>query len=492
MSGATVIIGSGANELVAAHYLARAGHQVVVIGQDLIDHEDTSLDSGWIPPRIVRDLDLRDAGEAALCVHRPDPWMVASLPDGGQLDLWRDVMRCAESIRRFSPRDAERWPLFCTRMARLARVLQKLYSAPPPDLMTRDPGELGRLAGLAFGIRRMGREGVEDLLRTLPMPVADVLDDWFECDALKGALGAAGVKDLLHGPRSGGTAFRLLHHHVGNAPGVFRPPVSNLRQVLQAKPGIALRRDAVAGIAVREARVASVVLAGGEEIATSLVICGADPRRTLLEWLDPGWLDPEFTRAVSHIRARGVAARLSLALDRPVPLQSLCVAPSLDYLERAYDDVKYGRISRHPYLEARARNPSDGTVVDVQIQYAPYELSEGAWDEARRQSLGENALKMLAHAVPDLAASVKQWSVITPRDFEMHYGFPEGQPHHAELALDQALWLRPVPGCASYRTPVGGLYLCGPATHPGGAIAGAAGANAARVVLQDLRRSERR
>jgi phytoene dehydrogenase-like protein len=325
----------------------------------------------------------------------------------------------------------------------------------------------------------------------LPMPVADVLDDWFECDALKGALGAAGVMDLRHGPRSGGTAFRLLHHHVGNAPGVFRPPVSNLRQVLQAKPGIALRRDAVAGIAVREARVAAVVLASGQEIATARVICGADPRRALLEWLDPGWLDPEFTRAVSHIRARGVAARLSLALDRPAPFQSLCIAPSLDYLERAYDDVKYGRISRHPYLEARTRNAADGAVVDVQIQYAPYALSEGAWDEARRQSVGEIALKALSHAVPDLAAAVKQWSVITPRDFEMHYGFPEGQPHHAELALDQALWLRPVPGWVSYRTPVGGLYLCGPATHPGGAIAGAAGANAARMVLQDLRRKVR-
>ena len=488
MTDATVVIGSGANELVAAHYLARSGQRVVVIGQNTIDDEDASLDSGWIPPRIVRDLDFRTEGAAALRVHRPDPWMVAALPDGGRLELWNDVARSAESIRRLSPRDADRWPVFCARVARLARVLEKLYDAPPPDIMARDSAQLMRLAALAFGIRRMGRESVEDLLRVLPMPVADLLDDWFECDALKGVLGAAGIMDLCHGPRSGGTAFRLLHHHVGSAPGVFRPPVSNVRQVLWAKPGVELRRDAVARIAVREARVAAVVLASGAEIATSRVICGADPRHALLEWLDPGWLDPDFTRAVSHIRARGVAARLSLVLDRPAAFQVLCIAPSVDYLERAYDDVKYGRISRHPYLEARAKKVNDDAVVDVRIQYAPYELSEGAWDDSRRRSLGEDALKMLAQVVPDLQHSVKHWSVITPRDFEARFGFPEGQPHHAELALDQALWLRPVPGWASYRTPIPGLYLCGPATHPGGAIAGAAGANAARVVLADLRR----
>lgn len=488
MTDATVVIGSGANELVAAHYLARSGQRVVVIGQNPIDAEDASLDSGWIPPRIVRDLDLHSAGAAALRVHRPDPWMVAALPDGGRLELWNDVARCAESIRKVSPRDAERWPVFCTRMARLARVLEKLYGAPPPDLMARDFSQLMRLTTLAFGIRRLGREGMEDLLRVLPMPVADLLDDWFECDALKGALAAAGIMDFCHGPRSGGTAFRLLHHHVGGAPGVFRPHASNLRQVLRAKPGIELRRDAVVRIVVREARVAAVVLESGAEIATSRVICGADPRHALLEWLDPGWLDPQFTRAVSHIRARGVAARLSLTLDRPAAFEVLCIAPSVDYLERAYDDVKYGRISRHPYLEARAGNANEGAVVDVRIQYAPYELCDGAWDESRRRSLGEDALKMLAQAVPGLEQSVKQWSMVTPRDFEARYGFPEGQPHHAELALDQALWLRPVPGWASYRTPIDGLYMCGPATHPGGAIAGAAGANAARVALDDLRR----
>ena len=497
MSATTVVIGTGVNELVAAHYLARAGHEVVALEQHDGADEDAWLDSGWIPPRIVRDLGLGigEGGPLALEVYRPDPWITAALPDGGRLELWNDPARAAESIRRFSERDAVRWPDFCARMARLARVLESVYMAPPPDILTRDPGELARIAGLAIGVRRMGRQGMEDLMRLMPMAVADHLDDWFECDALKGVLGGAGVTQLCQGPRSGGTAFRLLHHHVGSAPGVFRPPRSNLRRVLAARSGIALRRDArVTEITVREGRVASVVLASGEEIASTLVVCGTDPRRTLLEWLETGWLAPEFTRAVRHIRHRGVVARVRLGFARPPGFTTLALAPSLDYLEKAYDDAKYGRVSAQPYLEARAAGGDDERAdarVDVDVQYAPYALSDGVWDETRRSALGKHVVEVLDHAVPGLGAGVTTMEVLAPSDLETRYGYPEGQMHHAELALDQSLWMRPLPDWASYRTPIRGLYLCGPGTHPGGAIGGAAGANAARVALKDLRRAGR-
>lgn len=488
MSAATVVIGTGVNELVAAHYLARAGQQVVVLEQNTADCV-TALDTGWVPPRILGDLalDSHSGPGTSLQIYRPDPWVVAVLPDGGRLELWNDPVRSAEAIRRLSARDAKRWPDFCERMAGLARVLERLYTAPPPDLMTRDVGELARIAGTAFGVRRLGRQGMEDLMRLLPMPIADLLDDWFECDALKGVLGAAGIMHLCQGPRSGGTAFRLLHHHAGNMPGVFRPPLSNLSRVLEARPGITLRRGASVGrITVREGHVAGVALTDGEEIATRLVVCGVDPRRTLLEWVDTGSLTPEFTRAVRHIRSRGVVARVVLELQGAAGFTTLVVAPSLDHLERAYDDAKYGRISQHPYLEARAtETPDSGYRVGVDVQYAPYTLRDGDWDEARRSALAQRVVEMLSEAIPGFDARVSARRVAAPPDLEARCGFPEGQAHHAELALDQSFWMRPLPGWASYRTPVAGLYLCGPGTHPGGAIAGAAGANAARVVLRD-------
>ncbi len=301
-----------------------------------------------------------------------------------------------------------------------------------------------------------------DLLRLLPMSVADFLDDWFESDALKGVLGAGGVLHLHQGPRSGGTAFALLHRHVGSPPGVFRPARSNVVQVLRDLPGIEIRRGTpVERIVVRDGRATGVVLAGGEEIAAALVVSGADPRRTLLDLVEPGWLDPESIRAVRSIRARGVVAQVTLTLDRAPPPGTLVVAPSLDYLERAYDDAKYRRVSANPYLEARADGQSR---VIVHMQYAPYALADGEWDDARRAALGRRAEELLS---PHLGAAVVERTVRSPHDLETTHGWPEGQEHHAELALDQLLWMRPTPALARYRTPIDGLYLCGPGMHPG-------------------------
>jgi phytoene dehydrogenase-like protein len=372
-------------------------------------------------------------------------------------------------------------------MARLARLLETVYAAPPPDPMGRILGDLARLASLGLSARRLGRQGIEDFLRLLPMSVADFLDDWFETDALKAALGGAGVMHLQQGPRSGGTAFRLLHHHVGSPAGVFRPPRSNIARVLAEPPGIERRPDArVARITVRQGRAVGVVLASGEEIAASIVVSGADPRRTLLELVDPGWLDPELARAVRNIRSRGVVARVTLTLDRRPGFSTLVLARSLDDLERAYDDAKYGRVSTRPYVEARSAEALAGGRhrVHVHAQYAPYRPADGEWNDARRAKLGDAVVEMLSSHLP----AVAERTVLSPRDLEEAYGWPEGQAHHAELALDQVLWMRPIPALARYATPIEGLYLCGPAMHPGAGIAGATGANAARVILGELRR----
>ena len=316
------------------------------------------------------------------------------------------------------------------------------------------------------------------------MSVAELLDDWFESDVLKGLLGAGGVLNVCEGPRSGGTAFVLLHHHVGSPRGVFRPGESNLGAVLERvalAQGVQIRRGAeVARITVKDGRATGVLLANGEEIPASLVASSADTARTLLDFVEPGWLDPEFVRAVQHIKCRGVTARVKLTLSRAVDFQRLVVAPSLEYLERAYDDAKYGRVSARPYIEARA----DGTTVHADVQYVPYALREGPWDDARRKALGDLVVKLLAEQVSGLGQVVvgKGVEVFTPWDLHERYGFPGGHLYHGELTLDQILFMRPVPGCAEYRTPVEGLYLCGAGTHPGGGILGGAGHNAARAI----------
>ena len=473
MSAPIVVIGFDADALVAAHTLARAGRTVVVLDEHGTDPGATA---GWIPSRIVRDLGLAERG---LNIERLDPWATAPLPGGGRLELQHDMARSVESIRRVSPRDAGQWPAFCAHMARLARVLEPLYAAPPPDPLATEPAELVRLAGLGLRTRRLGRQGMTDLFRLLPMSAADFLDDWFESDALKGVLGAGGVMHLHQGPRSGGTAFALLHRHVGSPPGVFRPARSNLVQILRELPGVEIRRGApVERIVVRDGRATGIVLANGEEIATECVVSGADPRRTLLELVEPGWLDPETIRAVRSIRSRGVVAQVTLTLDRAPPPGRLVIAPSLDYLERAYDDAKYRRCSREPYLEARANGDRR---LGVHVQYAPYALVDGDWDGARRAAIGQRVIELLS---PQLGAAVVECQVLTPRELEATHGWPEGQVHHAELALDQLLWMRPTPALARYRTPINGLYLCGPGMHPGAGVAGAAGAHAARLILR--------
>ncbi|HSC94075.1 MAG TPA: NAD(P)/FAD-dependent oxidoreductase [Burkholderiales bacterium] len=482
----TLIVGAGSSELACAHILARSGRRVVVLeGRAGLD--ELSTDRGWVPPRLIRELAL---GAHGIRVELPDPWAATPLPGGGRLELWRDMERSVAAIRRVSPHDAARWPEFCGRMRRLADLLEQLYLQPPPDPLSAAMGDLAQLAVLGLRVRRWGRQGMEDLLRLVPMSVADWLDEWFENDALKGVLGAAGVMHLHRGPRSGGTAFVLLHHHVGSPAGVFRPPRSNLRQMLAGLPGVEIRRGAeIARINVRNGRVAGVALATGEEIAASVVVSGADPRRTLLDLADPAWLDPEVTRALRSIRCRGVVARVRLALERPPVCPTLVVAPTLDYLERAYDDVKYKRLSRQPYVEAAsAGTGADGRPrLEAHVQYAPYAPAEGDWSEERRRALGDLVQSALARYLPELGAAAVE-HVLSPRDLEERHGYPEGQEHHAELALDQALWMRPVPALARYGTPIEGLYLCGPGMHPGGGVSGVPGYNAARAILRDLNR----
>ena len=440
MSAATswdaIVLGADVNGLVAAHYLARAGRRVSVV--DTRKGPDTRAEVGWVPPQVIRDLGLASRG---LHIEQPDPWIVTPLPGGGRLELWRDVAKSAEAIRKVNPADAAKWPDFCARMRKLAGVLEALYVQPAPDIETREIGELLHLAGVGLQVRRQGKQTVVDLLRILPMSIAELLDDWFESDALKGVLGAAGVWHLRQGPRAAGTAFNFLHHHVGSPAGVFRPSRSNVAQVLAGRPGVEIRWGAETDV---------------DKVAAPVIVSSLDPKQTF----EPlkARLDADFVRAVENIKSRSIVARGTVKLERPADFTTLCLAPSLDHLERGHDDAKYGRTSERPYVEAVAR---DGQL-DLHVQYVVSSDGEG----------GGPLVEKVAAALGVRAAQVQ----LDP---------PAGHLYHGELTLDQILFMRPVPGWSRYRTPIQGLYLCGPGTHPGGGVAGAAGRNAARVILKE-------
>lgn len=479
-----IVVGAAVGELIAAHTLARSGFRVRVVSARAVTAE--AAHPGWIPERVARALDLERNG---LVIERPALWLRVPLGDGRFLDLRGDVEASAAAIREVSPSDAAKWPGFCRRMHALAGILGALYSEPPPDPLAHDFAGLARLAGDALRVRKLGRAGIEDLLRVLPMSIADLLDDWFHSDALKGALGAAGVMHLCQGPRSGGTAFNFLHHHVGSPLGVFRPPRSNALRVLRTLGGVETIASDVERIVVRDGRAAGVVLAGGEELSAAVIVAGLHPSRALLELIDPGRLDPELVRALGNVRSRGVVAEVTLATNRAPGFETLVVAPSLDYLERAYDHAKYGRISEAPYVEARHDAVEGRHRVHVHVQYTPYALRDGAWNAAARESVARVAVETIERHVPGFAASVASSTVLAPPDLESQHGNVQGQHYGADIALDQVLWMRPVPQLARYRTPVEGFYLCGPAMHPG--IGAAAGANAASVILKDVRAAKR-
>jgi len=441
-----IVIGAGANGLVTAHYLARAGKRVVVVEQHAA--ADLSADIGWVPPAVIRDLRLTQ-----LRLEQPDPWLTVPLPDGGTLELSRDIAKSAEAIRRISPADAAKWPEFSARMHTLAGVLERLYLAPPPDIETRDPRELARIGGLGLYVRRLGKQTVIDLARILPMSIAELLDDWFEHDALKGALGALGVWHVKQGPRAGGTAFNFLHHHVGSPVGVFRPLRSNITNALADLKAVEIRRGNRATVLASNGKASGVVLEKtGETILAPLVISSADPRSTLEPVAIE--LDPEFAWAVRNIKARGVVARGTLTLDRAPSYHNLCIAPSLDYLERAYDDAKYGQDSAVPYVEVQR---TDGNRLELHVQY----------------------IGTKGHA--ELPARVARALNVRPDQLQLQPA--EQSLYHGEITLDQILFMRPVPGWSRYRTPIEGLYLCGSGTHPGGGIPGGAGRNAAREIV---------
>lgn len=517
-----VVIGAGTNGLVAAIALARAGRRVVVLerasdaGGMHAAHEiapgfraPLGPDSGWLPPRVARGIGLASPATVAPAIS-----VTAPLRDGGFLSLPTDAARAAETIRAHSPGDAARWGPFTRRLRALAEFLEALYQVPAPDVdASLSPRELWAMLGVGRQFRALGRHDMAELLRTIPMPVADWLDDALDHETLKAAIGAGAVRDIRQGPRSGGTAFALLHYLTGAGDGAVRArpwwrdgPDALARSLagLARQHDVTIRTSAEAArIIVRDDAVAGVALANGDEYAARVVVSTADPARTLLGLVEPIWLDPDLLLAARQIRFRGSTAVVQYALDAlpaipglAMPEQALqsvtSLAPSLDTLERAYDATKYGEVPAElpieitvPTLRWPSLAPAGRHVLTATVRYVSHTLRGGAaWDASSAAALGDRVTAAIGRVAPGFAASMRGHVVLTPRDLESRFALTEGALTHGELTLDQILFMRPIAGLGRHAMPVAGLYLGGSGAHPGPGVLGGAGWLAARRVLQ--------
>ena len=527
-----VIIGGGHNGLVTAFYLARAGRKPLVLerrpvvgGAAITDefHPGFKISTlayagGPLRPDIERDMRLKRHG---LQMIEPDARVFSPAPDGRGLVLYGDTARTVNGLASRLPKDAPRYAEFDDVMRRIGGALGQLQSITPPSIDHPSAGDAWNMLKVGRRVRGLGRKDFYRLLRWSTMAVADLVAEFFEDELLRATIASKGIFGSFLGPWSAGTSSLLLLRTAGDphAVGSVASPRGGMGALTQAmaaaarEAGAEIRTDAeVTGISVKDGRAVGVVLAGGEEIAAKAVVSNADPKRTFLKLLDPTQLDPGFVAKIRNFRAKGTAAKVNLALSglpEFTALKSVAgaaggnghgplsgrihIGPEIDYLERAFDDAKYGDFSKQPYLDVTIPSLSDPSlapsgkhVMSVYVQFAPYHLKKGDWN-GRREELGDTVVKTLAAYAPNLPGLVEHGQIISPLDLEQTYGLTGGHIFHGEMALDQVFTMRPLIGWARYRTPLFGLYLCGAGTHPGGGVTGAPGANAAREIIKELR-----
>ncbi|MCI0434931.1 MAG: NAD(P)/FAD-dependent oxidoreductase [Gemmatimonadetes bacterium] len=514
-----VVIGGGGNGLVAAGALQRAGMRVL-----LVEAHDTlgglacvtefapgfrcdwfGGEAGWVPPRVSRGLGLTGT-------ERTSNPLTVVLEPGVHLTLPPNAGEAAGSINPFSPADAAAWPAFARRLHALAWFLEALYAAPAPAIDATGLGELWPMVSLGRRFRGLGRDGMIDLLRTLPMSVRQLAEESLSFEPLQAAVAARGVRDSRLGPHAGGTGFLLLHGLVGAQPGamggagVWRAGPDAFCAAAERAArvgGVTIRTGArVARIAVDDYAVTGVVLENGEEIRSVRVLSSADPAHTLIRLVDPIWLDPDFLLGIRNIRFRGCTGAVLYAMaalpdipgaDASVLLRGgVSLGASLDALERAADDVKYGRVADEPHIEITAPSlhwphlaPAGHHIVAARVQYAPHALPGAGWDDARKAALADRVTAAIDAVIPCFSSRVLHRAVLTPHDIERRWGLTDGAITHGEMMLDQILFMRPLAGWSRYAMPIDGLWLCGAGTHPGPGIAGGSGWLAARRVIHD-------
>jgi phytoene dehydrogenase-like protein len=517
-----IVVGGGHNGLVAAAYLARAGRRVVVlerrplVGGAAVTEEvfpgfKFSMFSyvvSLLRPEIIRELDLPGHGLHIL----PLESTVTPMLNGDYLAGWADHDETRRELYRHSPRDAEAYDAYGRQMHFMAQAVRPILSMVPPDPTSLSPRELRGVLRVGRHFRDLPPQRFHQLYKLMTMSSADLLDEWFETDVLKATKAASGIIGTFLGPRSPGTAYVLLHHYMGELDGVFRAwgfarggtgSVSEAIAAAARRFGATIRTEAnVVRVLVRGGRARGVTLESGEEIFARSVVSGLDPRVTFLKLLERTELPGELVDAIKQFTFRGSSGKVNLALDGlpdftclpgrgPHLRGAISISPSLEWVERAYDDAKYGGFSRRPYMDVvipsmidPSMAPPGKHVMSIFVQYAPYWLS-GGWDDAQREAFGDAVVDTVSQFAPNLKSIILHRQVLTPADVERITGLSEGNIFAGELGLHQLFFLRPAPSWARYRTPIRGYYQCGAGTHPGGGIMGASGRLAAGEMLKD-------
>jgi phytoene dehydrogenase-like protein len=520
-----IVIGGGHNGLTNAAYLARGGKKVLVLerrhvlGGAAVTEEVfpgfkfsvCSYVVSLLRPEIIRDLDLPRHGLEIL----PLDGTFTPMPNGDHLWRVNDHGKTHREIARHSKLDAEAYDEFGKAMQAMCRFVKPILSMVPPDPSTLNPRELMKLLFIGKRFQGLTSDDKYNQVQLMTMSAVDFLDQWFETDVLKATMSASGIIGTFLGVRSPGTAYVLLHHYMGEIDGAFRSwgfarggtgAISNAIADAAREAGVEIRTEApIAKILVKGNRARGVVLQNGDEIYADVVSSSVDPRLTFIKLMDEGNLPDEFLEDVRRYKYRGSSGKVNLALDAlpdfkcmPGPgahlRGAISISPSVEYMERAYDDAKYGNFSRRPYIDMVIPTLTDTSIappgkhiMSCFVQYAPYKLRPGLnWDD-QKEAFGNNVIDTIAEYAPNIKNIILHKQVLTPLDIERDFGLSEGNIFQGELSLEQLFFLRPVPGWAQFRTPIKNLYMCGSATHPGGGIMGAPGRLAAQEILKDVK-----
>jgi phytoene dehydrogenase-like protein len=521
-----IVVGGGHNGLTCAAYMARGGLRVCVlerrdllggacVTEELWPGQRVSRASyvvSMLQPKIVSDLELHRFGYEAVPL---DPSYATFGPDGRPLFFYYDTGRTQAELARYSQRDAAAYPAYEEVLARAAGFLRPLLLRPPPALGSKRPGDLLGLLREAGRAAGLSRRDVHELFRVMTMAVGDMLDDWFETDAVKGTIASTGVVGVWAGPRTPGTAYNLLHHDLGELNGIAgawghaRGGMGAISQALarsaEAHGAVVRTAAPVRSIDVAGGRVFGVTLESGEEVRAPLVVSGAHPRTTILDLAGAAHFPEEVVDDMRRYRTRGGSVKINCVLSEPPRYEGVsaeegerllrtgvAICPSVDGLERAWQAAVRGEPAEEPYLEVEVPTSVDPSLSDdgscvmtMFTQYGPH--SEDGWPEGAREAYADRCLDILARYAPNVKDALVHREVLAPPDLERIFGLSGGSIFQGEQGLDQMAFMRPSPLLSQYATPVDGLYLCGAGTHPGGGVMGACGHNAAQRILKDRR-----